>query len=314
VCRSRLTARRCRADLSDGCETGQFERGRPILYVVKLHGAVTSVTPASKSSVSFYWAPTLTASASSLGTASQIESTAINPPSLAVAFGAQVIPVGGTASLTVSIANPASNSVALAGVAFSNTLPAGLRVASSPGVTNSRGGTVTASAGANIIALSGGSIPQGGACSVVVNVMGSATGSFTDSVQANSNGGASNTAIATLQVQAVATHFRSRPRPALLPVQQFNLLLLRLMPLIIRRPLTPAWCSLRAAMPRPFCRRALTNGSGTFTGDTQDGRQQDDIRRRQDGVFDCGRGCRDCVGRRAVDDCELRWHAAARDG
>jgi hypothetical protein len=31
---------------------------------------------------------------------------------------------------------------------------------------------------------------------------------------------------------------------------------LRLMPLIIRRPLTPARCSLRAAMPRPFCRRA----------------------------------------------------------
>jgi len=134
--------------------------------------------------------------------------TVAAPPAIAQTFGAANISLNGTTTLTFTITNPAANTVALAGVSFSDALPAGLAVASMPGVTGSCGGTVVAAAGAASINLTGGAVPQNGTCTIVVNVTASAPGSLTNSVQVTSTtGGAGNSAAANLQVQAAATHF-----------------------------------------------------------------------------------------------------------
>src|SRR6185437_14508546 len=66
----------------------------------------------------------------------------VAPPTISKAFGAASITLNGTTTLTFTITNPASNTSAENGIAFSDTLTNGLQVASTPGVTNSCGGTV----------------------------------------------------------------------------------------------------------------------------------------------------------------------------
>src|SRR5262249_41558004 len=83
----------------------------------------------------------------------------VAPPVLAAAFNPAAIPPNSTTALTFTITNPAANTVAETGVAFSDTLPAGLVVATPNGFSgNAGGGTVTATAGSNSISLSGASI------------------------------------------------------------------------------------------------------------------------------------------------------------
>jgi uncharacterized repeat protein (TIGR01451 family) len=107
---------------------------------------------------------------------------------------------GGTTSLTFTISNP-NTTVALTGVAFSDTLPAGLVVATPNGLSNSCGGTVTATSGTSTISLSGGTIAAGGSCTLTVNVTGTATGTLSNCVTVTStNGGTGNTSCTTLTV------------------------------------------------------------------------------------------------------------------
>ncbi|MBK7027022.1 MAG: DUF11 domain-containing protein [Polaromonas sp.] len=80
----------------------------------------------------------------------------VNPltPTLTKAFSPTSISVGGTSTLTFTVSNPAGNSAQT--VSFTDTLPAGLRVASAPNVTNTcTGGTVTAVALSGSIAVAG---------------------------------------------------------------------------------------------------------------------------------------------------------------
>ena len=129
------------------------------------------------------------------------------PPALSLAFGSSTQGVNAATPLTFTIANPPANAVALAGVSFSDALPAPMVVASPAAVTGSCGGTVTAAPGAGAIALAGGSVPVRGSCSIAVNVSAAAAGSLTDSAQAaSSNGGTGNAAIATIQFVSSATH------------------------------------------------------------------------------------------------------------
>jgi hypothetical protein len=125
--------------------------------------------------------------------------TVIAPPSITKTFVPNKILPGGTTTVSFSITNP-NNFVALTGVAFTDTLPAGLVVASPVAGVSTCGGTATASAGSGTISLSGGSIASSGSCTVTVNVT-APEGIYPNSVQVTStNGGVGNTSSATLFV------------------------------------------------------------------------------------------------------------------
>ena len=131
--------------------------------------------------------------------------TVINPPSITKAFGAATIPLNGTTSLTFTLSSTNAN-LTLNGVAFTDNLPAGLVVASSPNLSNTCGGTATAIGGSSSVSLSGATLIPGASCTVSVNVTGTTAGVKNNSVQATStNGGTGNTSNASITVVAPPT-------------------------------------------------------------------------------------------------------------
>ena len=128
--------------------------------------------------------------------------TVVGPPTLNKAFGAASIPLGGSTSLTFNIANP--NTTSLSGIAFTDTLPAGLIISTPNGFTTTCTGTITATAGTNSISLSGGSLAASGSCSFAVNVTGTAAGQQNNNTGAitSTEGGTGGTASASVTVVA----------------------------------------------------------------------------------------------------------------
>lgn len=128
----------------------------------------------------------------------------VAPPSIAKHFGAASIPLNGSTSLTFNITNPVANDVALTGVAFSDPLPTGLVVSSPNGLTGSCSGTITATPGANSIALTGGAIGVNSQCMFSVNVTATVAGNQMNTTNAvtSTNGGTGTTASASVQVLA----------------------------------------------------------------------------------------------------------------
>ncbi|MGC2697793.1 MAG: hypothetical protein WA738_18555, partial [Candidatus Angelobacter sp.] len=128
--------------------------------------------------------------------------TVATPPSITKAFGAASIPLNGTTSLTFNITNPNTN-LALTGIAFTDNLPAGLVVASTPNLNNTCGGTATAVAGGGAVSLSAGTLPANASCTVSVNVQGTTAGVKNNSVQVTSTeAGTGNTSNASITVVA----------------------------------------------------------------------------------------------------------------
>lgn len=126
--------------------------------------------------------------------------TVIRKLAASKSFAPASIAVGGTTILSISISN--SNLNDAAGVAFTDTYPAGLVNAALPNTTNTCGGTVTASGGGNSVSLSGGTIPAGGSCTVTVDVTSSVVGSYNNSTGAitTTNGYTGDPATASLPV------------------------------------------------------------------------------------------------------------------
>ncbi len=136
----------------------------------------------------------------------------IAPPTISKAFGASNVSLNGTTTLSFTLTNPAANTVAEAGVAFSDTLTGGLQVAATPGLTNTCSGTVTAAANSTSISLSGGSIAQGSTCTLVVNVTGTQQGQVSNTTGAvsSTNGGTGTTSnTATLSVASAPSITKS---------------------------------------------------------------------------------------------------------
>jgi hypothetical protein len=125
----------------------------------------------------------------------------IAPPAIAAAFGAASIVVNGTTTLAFTVTNP-NEEVALTGVSFTVTLPAGLEVATPNGLTTACGGSVTALAGAGSAGQANGSVPAGGECEITVNVTGTTAGvkNVITSAVTSSNGGVGNAATASITV------------------------------------------------------------------------------------------------------------------
>jgi hypothetical protein len=128
---------------------------------------------------------------------------AVQPVGFAKTFSPDTVPISGASTLTLSIDNTA-NPVALTGVDVLDNFPAGLLVATPPGLLNSCGGTVTAVAGSGQLTLVDGSVPASGSCQLAVQVQGTALGdqANTTGTLSTTNAGDWGTASDTLTVTA----------------------------------------------------------------------------------------------------------------
>lgn len=125
-------------------------------------------------------------------------------PGFAKAFAPQPIGAGGVSTLTFTIDN-AANTDGVASLAFADTLPAGVSIATLPNAaTTCAGGSLVASAGGATVSYSGGSLAGGATCTVSVDVTSAVPGSHVNtSGNLTSSFGNSGTATATLAVSSL---------------------------------------------------------------------------------------------------------------
>jgi uncharacterized repeat protein (TIGR01451 family) len=124
------------------------------------------------------------------------------PPVISKAFGVATMAVAASTSLTFTLQNNNPNDV-LHGVGFTDTLPAGLVVATPNALSNTCNGTATATAGSTSISLSGGTVFEtGSTCTIVVNVTGVSPGLQTNTTGAvtSTEGGTGGTATASITI------------------------------------------------------------------------------------------------------------------
>jgi uncharacterized repeat protein (TIGR01451 family) len=110
-------------------------------------------------------------------TATLTVQAAPSPPTITEAFAKTTIVQGEATAMTITITNP-NSSTALTGVDFSDTLPGGLAVDTPNALSNSCGGSASAPAASSHVSLSGGSLAGGASCTVSVNIVGAAAGTW----------------------------------------------------------------------------------------------------------------------------------------
>ena len=133
-----------------------------------------------------------------------------SPPTIVKSFGAASVPVNGSTTLTFTI-NNLNTAVTLTGVGFTDTLPAGLILATPNGLGGScGGGTITAVSGASSVSLANATIAPSSSCTFSVNVTGTTAGAKNNSVMVTSTeGGPGNTSNASITVVAAPTISKS---------------------------------------------------------------------------------------------------------
>ena len=137
--------------------------------------------------------------------AATLSVSTLTAPTVSKTFNPNPISAGTSSTLTITLTN--SNGTAITGVTFTDTYPSGLINASPANPATTCGGTATGAIGGNSVALSGGTIPANGSCTVTVLVTAASVGSYVDTIPAggvtSSNAPASSSpATATLTVAA----------------------------------------------------------------------------------------------------------------
>jgi hypothetical protein len=125
----------------------------------------------------------------------------LRPPTISKAFGADNILVGASTSLTFTITN-LNPSAPLSGVAFTDTLPVGLLIATPSGLASTCGGTPTVTAGSNSASLTAGTLAANASCTFAVNVTAMTSGTKNNITHpvTSTNGGTGNAATAGVTV------------------------------------------------------------------------------------------------------------------
>jgi hypothetical protein len=138
----------------------------------------------------------------------------IGTPTMSEAFNPTSVVPNTNSTVTFTLGNPPANTISLTGVAFSDTLPTGLKVSTpSNASTTCNSSTVTATAGSGSIVLSGTNIAAGATCTVSVAVNSASSGSYTNTTgnvsatNSNAGGTASATLTVTLAAPAVSASF-----------------------------------------------------------------------------------------------------------
>jgi hypothetical protein len=142
------------------------------------------------------------ANGSTLGTGTFSITPSAAAPTISKTFGVGTIAQGGTTTLSFTLTNPTQNVGALSGVGFTDTLPAGLVVATPTGVAGSCSGTIAAVAGSASVSLAGSTLAVSGTCSFAVNVTAVSTGMQNNKTGAvtSTESGTGGTASASLTV------------------------------------------------------------------------------------------------------------------
>ena len=123
------------------------------------------------------------------------------PLSVSMAFTQATILQSGVSRLSYELGNTAA--IGATEVSLSDTLPAGVVVAAPPAASNDCGGTLTAAAGDDAIAFTGGELAANARCTIAVDVTSATAGSYpNDTETATSSLGDSASAEATLTVAA----------------------------------------------------------------------------------------------------------------
>jgi uncharacterized repeat protein (TIGR01451 family) len=105
----------------------------------------------------------------------------VNPvtaPTFAKSFSPSTTLAGVPVTLSFSITN--NSGIQLTGLSFTDSLPAGLLVATPPNFTNTCGGSFAPTSGAALITLSGGTLAANATCTVTVQVVAASVGTYTN--------------------------------------------------------------------------------------------------------------------------------------
>ena len=123
------------------------------------------------------------------------------PLIVSMGFSPSTIAQGGVSTLIYRLRNDAA--VGATSISLSDTLPADVTVADAPNAATTCGGTVTAAAGGDTLAFTGGAVAAGDACAISVDVTSAVAGSYLNGPESvTSSLGDSTAAPATLTVDA----------------------------------------------------------------------------------------------------------------
>ena len=136
---------------------------------------------------------------SAVGGANFVFNVLFPPPTLSKSFTPPTVLAGQNSALVINIGNP--NTFPLTNVAFTETLPAGLILATPLAVTNSCGGVLTA-AGRSMV-LSAGTIAAGTSCNVTALVTGLFAGSQKSATSAVTSAEVGNSVTATASLLVI---------------------------------------------------------------------------------------------------------------